>query len=76
MRSLRNANLFTAKEERNRILEELMNFLRINGYSRKFRVELLKGVLTRKEQMEAGIRNKGVPRFRNREEIMSTKRKR
>ena len=69
MRRLRNMDVDTTEEEKKRVLGAYMNCLRLSGHQLKFRRELLNGILIRRKDMDREIREKGVPRYRNRAEI-------
>ena len=45
-----------------------MNSLRLGGYSLKFKTELLNGILKRREHVDPVILEKGLPKYRNRED--------
>ena len=60
-------------EERQSIMSGFMNSLRISGYDVKYRLDLLKGINLRYEQIENEIREGTRTRNRNRSEIDNMK---
>ena len=69
MRRLSALDRHTTLEERNKVLGQFLNGLRVSGYGHPIRQDILEGVLQREEQL---VRY-GKPRYRTRREIKDEK---
>ena len=69
LRRVRNSDPWTGGVELNRLMGEYMNDMRMSGHSHSVRQDILKGVLERREQIEAEIARGDRIRYRNRETI-------
>ena len=73
MRRLKNIHPEVERHEIPNILSKYMNKLKISDYNEKYRLNLLKGLLKRKDQLEQMITRKEITRYRNRQELLATK---
>ena len=73
LRRLNNMSEGVPLEERHSIMSTFMNSLRILGYDAKYRLDLLKGIIQRHDQIEQEIKAGSRTRNRNRCEIDSMK---
>jgi len=73
LRRIRNTCQEAPVEEFRLVMSKYMNMLRISGYDEKYRVNLLKGILKRKDDIEIMIGNGTRVRYRSREQIVEQK---
>ena len=75
IRRLTNISPGVPVKERNCILSKFMNSLRISGYDKKYRYELLKGIIEKHQKNEADILSGERVRFRTGAQILAQKAK-
>ena len=73
IRRLRNMGPMVEQEEKQTVMSEFMNSLRISGYDHRYRFLLLKGILNLNQKHEEEILAGDRVRFRSREEILQHK---
>ena len=73
MRRLRNMSIGIPDPEKNQILTQFMNQLRISGYDHKYRFDLLKGILDRQDQIRQEVESGTRVLYRSRREIVKQK---
>ena len=73
IRRLQNISPGVSVEEKNKILAKFMNSLRISGYDKKYRFELLKGVIEKHQQNENEILAGNRVRYRTGAQILAQK---
>ena len=76
LRRLRNMSSGIDIQERNIIMSQFMNCLKISGYNHEYCFTLLRGILQRKEQLEEDFRTGAKSRYRSRHQITSQKKSR
>ena len=73
LRRLRNTDIYVSEDERNEILSEYCNSMRISGYPVNTRFHIIKGILTRQKQIETEISEGIRRRYRSGKEIRNQK---